>query len=127
MFDPNKTISVFCDDYDNLEAHHIIPLGSVASVGESTSALRNNNKHICNSPLNFVYITKKDNDEISADPIDVYSKKLCVEAKSQLNISTYNEQIVSDEQIKTILSSRYDSLQGAIKVEVKSLIDRFNT
>ena len=35
MFDENLTISVFSKLADTLEAHHIIPLGSVKKVNES--------------------------------------------------------------------------------------------
>ncbi len=127
MFDAETKISVFCDDYAKLEAHHIIPLGSVTTIGESTSELRNNREHICNSPLNFVLITKSDNDDISDDPLDVYAKKLCSEAKSDLMISEYDEHICTDDQIKSILNSRFTFLQGSVKKDVRALLDDFDS
>ena len=89
MFNADKTISVFCKEASTLEGHHIIPLATVKKIGEVTAALRKNSKHICNSPLNFVYITKDANKEILADSLEVYAKKITVEAKSALFINSY--------------------------------------
>ena len=48
------------------EIHHMIPLGSVTNIGESTKSLRNkkNAELPINSPLNLAYISKEANDKI---------------------------------------------------------------
>lgn len=124
MFDASKTISVFMDDSDQLEAHHIIPLGTVTKYGETTAALRGNRKHICNSPLNFVYITKQSNKAISDDSLDVYAQKLCSQARSALMISKYSAYSDGDteDKIKAILKDRYDYLEGDIKQHISDLL-----
>ena len=46
MFDDTKRVSVFGDEPNELEAHHIIPLGSAKKIGEITANLRKQNNHI---------------------------------------------------------------------------------
>lgn len=121
MFE-DKTISVFCDEAKELEAHHIIPLGSIAKVGELTAKLRQDSKNICNSPLNFVYITKAANKEILEDPLPVYLEKITDEAKSALYLSAYSNANCSDSEIRQILESRYKLLKGNIKAKVDILL-----
>lgn len=116
MFVEDKKISVFCDEAMTLEKHHIVPLGSVKKVGETTITLRKNPKHICNSPLNFVLITQAANKDILNDSLDVYAKKITAEAKADLYISSYTsrEDVDTDEKIHDILSNRFDMLKGKV-------------
>lgn len=126
LFDANKKISVFCSDADNLEAHHIVPLGTVRKVGETTAQLRNNKKHICNSPLNFVYITKAANLAVSDDSVDVYVGKIRDEAKSALHISAFTSgfPVSNDDKIKELLGGRYTFLKGEIKQRISDLLQQ---
>lgn len=118
MFDDSKKISVFAEDADALEAHHIIPLGSAKKVGESAAELRNKPGHICNSPLNFVYITKGANKEISSKELDSYIKDITVKAKSALHISNLSYE---DDKVKDLLRERYTDLKGDITSHIANL------
>ena len=118
----NKTISVFSDEAKSLEAHHIIPLGSVAKVGEMTSKLRNDPKNICNSPLNFVYITQEANKEILDAPLDVYIKKITDEAKAELFLSAYTNPNSEEDEIRNLLENRYQFMRGNIRSKVEKLL-----
>lgn len=122
MFNTEEIISVFSESAGTLEAHHIIPLGSVKKVNESTTTLRNDDKNICNSPLNFVYITKKSNDAISDDSLDDYIKDITDEAKSTLAIQNYVSPNIDENATKQILNGRYTALKGDIKSRVKKLL-----
>lgn len=123
MFDANKQISVFCDEADLLEAHHIIPLGSAKKVGECTAAIRKNPRHICNSPLNFVYITKTANKDISDDSLEVYESKIQPAAKDALRITSYMAaQYDSELKVHGLLENRYNMLYGTITGEIQSLL-----
>ena len=122
MFDSKEIISVFAKSASTLEAHHIIPLGSVKKVSESTTTLRNDDKNICNSPLNFVLITKKSNDAISDDSLDIYITKITDEAKSALAIQSYTSPDVDADATKQILTARYSALKGDIKAKVNKLL-----
>lgn len=117
MFDVNKCISVFSDEADTLEAHHIIPLGTVKKVGENTAKLRDKPEHICNSPVNFVYITQKANKEISDKPLSVYVTKIRDEAKSVLHLTSYKSSDVADtdKKIHDLLETRFNALCGDVK------------
>ncbi|MGN0483093.1 MAG: DUF262 domain-containing protein [Lachnospiraceae bacterium] len=123
MFEPNKKISVFCDEAENLEAHHIIPLGSVKKMKESTRNLRKDSKNICNSPLNFVFITKEANKRISADSLEIYAKRICAGARQSLCIKYNNEMPAGNtEKIWEVLEERYEALKGSIENKLNTLL-----
>lgn len=123
MFDNTKIISVFMEDADDLEAHHIIPLGSVKTIGESTQKLRNKNDSIYNSPLNFVYITKESNKKISSMKLNDYIGIITSEAKSKLFITSYIQVSEEVDDTKMLLSARFDALQGNIKEHISKLLE----
>lgn len=128
MFDDTKSIDVFSED--KLEAHHIVPLGSLkgikATVKESTEAIRKEGEHICNSPINFVLITSDSNKKIAADPLDVYVSAIKKQAKCDLYLEPASGQndnfYLDDNEIKKFLSKRFELIQGKIKSEVNELI-----
>ncbi len=124
MFDSNVTVSVFSNSSETLELHHIIPLGSVNDISQSANKLRDRKEHICNSPLNFVYITKKDNEKISCKSLGEYAKMITINAKSSLRIDNYVDvnSASTDEDIKAILRNRFGFLQGDIQNHVKGLL-----
>lgn len=123
MFDNTKKISVFCKDAETLEAHHIVPLGSAKKVGEVTAELRKNSRHICNSPLNFVYITKNANKEISDDSLETYEKKIQPAAKSALQITSYSaENYDNENKVHGLLENRYNMVYGTITGEIQTLL-----
>ena len=117
-----RRISVFSDR--RLEKHHIVPLGSVTKIGESTELLRQNKKHICNSPLNYIYITDLANGEISAKSLKDYEQAITASAKAALNINNYPVVTdLSDEQkVKQWLSERHKTVKGQIQNRVTSLL-----
>lgn len=124
MFRGNDIICVFSKNADSLELHHIIPLGSVKSISESTSKLRNDKNHICNSPLNFVYITKDDNLTISNKSLKDYAELVTYNAKSALQITQYidDDALKSDDKIKNLLKTRYSYIKGCIQNNIESLL-----
>ena len=115
MFNSNEKISVFSDNAAELEAHHIIPLGSTKKVGEVTAMLRKDSKHICNSPINFVLITKDSNKRILDRPLNEYADDIDVQAKGKLHIGKYKKAIDDTERVKEILEERFDALSGDVK------------
>lgn len=124
MFDEKKQISVFATDAKSLQAHHIVPLGSVKKIGETSKELRKDEKNICNSPINFVYITAESNREISSKSLGEYVGMIKDEAKSGLGLSGYNktEILDSDEKIREFLKSRLDWLKDKIKEHVNDML-----
>ena len=127
MFDETLRVSVFSPVANTLEAHHIIPLGSVKKYGESTAELRKNDEFLCNSPLNFALITKKANDEISSDSLDVYIKKISKAAASVLHIPNLEGIDLNNENgVRGLLSARFDFLQGDVHNHITVLLDSWN-
>lgn len=127
LFDENKRISVFTDE--KLEAHHIIPLGSYTKIGESTKELRKSDKNICNSPVNFVYITKKENDLIGSKDLNQYITSVNQSALLALQISPFSKNDLSAEdkdhknlKVKEKLSERFDKLQSSVKDRIESCL-----
>lgn len=117
LFDPQKRVSVFADFANDLEAHHIIPLGSVATINESTKSLRADDSHQCNSPLNFCYITKEDNLMIGSKSLPDYVLLVNDIALSKLNINTtFNSIDFSNEQeVLTVLDNRFSATKGDVE------------
>ncbi|WP_026766919.1 DUF262 domain-containing protein [Selenomonas ruminantium] len=116
MFDTNKKISVFAQEAKDLEAHHIVPLGAAKNIKESSDELRDNPKHICNSPVNFVLITKQSNKMISDKPLEIYAKEINDQVKSVLHINDYlsNDDANTNEKIHKILEKRLSGLRGDV-------------
>jgi hypothetical protein len=120
LFDNKKKINVFCKE--PLEAHHILPLGSVTKLGQTTALLRKNTKHICNSPMNFIYITKTENNDISDRKINDYIQYITDEAKASLNLKKIKGDKYSDNDILEFLEQRFDAAKCDIKKHVDMLI-----
>ena len=109
----------------NVQDHHIIPLGSVTTLGESSKFLRSNKQNILNSPLNRTYISQKANQEISSMSIDRYIPLLnkainyshCLPIDNIKSIKT-DESFYRDFirnrfiQIKTTLLQELSKLEG---------------
>ena len=128
MFDGNIKISVFYVEANSLQAHHIIPLGSVKKIGEmNTSKIRKDDKNICNSPLNFVLITPASNRKISDYSLDDYVKHMDPAAKTKMWISAYTtvDGADTDQKIRNILKQRYDNLYGDITGHIKELLSEW--
>ena len=125
MFNSQTIISVFSDEAETLQQHHIIPLGSVKKISQmNTSEIRGNSRHICNSPLNFVYITAASNRRISDDSLETYVNDITDEAKQALGISAYTAagDADGDQKIRSLLEQRYTTLKGLIGNRVNALL-----
>lgn len=118
----SRRVDVFSED--KLEKHHIVPLGSVTKIGESTDVLRNEKKHILNSPLNFVYITSTTNGTISAKSLDAYEQSITASAKASLGISNYPtvEDLADEYKVKKWLEERHKTVKGQIQNHITELL-----
>lgn len=121
IFDNTKLISVLTDD--KLEAHHIIPLGSVKKIGQVSSKLRKDNSNICNSPINFIYITSAENKSISDKNVNDYVGEITPEAKATLLLPGMVSQV--DNSVYELLSKRFDTIQGTIRNRVSNLLTSY--
>ncbi|WPF88640.1 DUF262 domain-containing protein [Cyanobacterium aponinum AL20118] len=117
-------------EYKVVEEHHIIPLGSATSIGESTKTIRNDKNHILNSPLNLSYISKEANREISNFNPSIYLEKLTDATLKTHHISIHFINLlkldlanVDQLKYKNILEERFNSFKQEIKTELELLIE----
>lgn len=114
------------------EIHHMIPLGSATTIGQSTKEIRDKKyKELpINSPLNLAYISKTANDKIKAKSISEYTSFLPNTFLSnysftpQVKTFRYNNE---DDNSKTaliqLLSDRFDNLKSKIIEYINSNLD----
>lgn len=111
---------------DDLDIHHIMPLGSdpvfkqkKISIGETTKTLRNKKDNPYNSPLNMLYITKTSNKKISDMDYQTYSQtKEVLDVITELGcLTTFDD----NTTIQTFLTERYKKLKGAVNNRLDSL------
>ncbi len=118
----NVIVNVFLQE--KLHKHHIIPLGSVKKIGESSDLLRNDKTNVANSPLNYVYITEGTNLEISDKSLLEYEKSITASAKSSLSIVNYPDVDDLDDLIKVRgwLKERHKIIKGFIQNRISTLL-----
>ena len=122
LFDKDCKVSTFMKEANTLEAHHIIPLGSVRKMNENTKQMRDNKGHILNSPFNFIYITKDANGKISDMTITEYKKYIIPTALSEVCFSNTIGSI-TDDNIEGVLTERCNLLIGKMKNRINSLLE----
>ncbi len=110
-------------DTDELQDHHLIPLGTATTIGQSTKAIRQGKDGVAvllNSPLNRVYQTSATNQAIGARSIAQYMKDLPMSVKSSLYLTVDDEKFLQAQDkefqdfVRGIMEVRYESLRAAI-------------
>lgn len=102
-----------------LQDHHIVPLNSVTKLDESVAKLRNDDRHILNSPLNRTYISADANNRIKDKTVHTYFECLHESAlRSHLLPSRIAE---SSNNYEDILSKRFERLEEKLKEELDYL------
>ena len=120
-----------------VDRHHIVPLGSVTTVGQSTKELRSfrNTKmdedsteedrrreefgRLMNSPLNFCYLSKESNEKISSMDVARYVDavapqtltSLCLPIDKKAFAATVGQN--DQDRVRGILSERHDKIREA--------------
>lgn len=118
----DRRVHVFSEA--KLEKHHIIPLGSVTKIGESTNTLRVDKTNVVNSPLNYVYITESANLEISDKSLKSYEDSITASAKAALHIVNYPtvDELSDIQKVKKWLSERHKTIKGQIQNRITNLL-----
>ena len=122
LIDDTKQINVFSDE--KLEKHHIIPLGSVTKISESTEKLRKDKAHILNSPLNYVFITSDTNSAISDKSLKEYEDSITASSKAALSIVNYPQadDLEDSDIIRKWLEERHKLIMGQIRIRITNLL-----
>jgi hypothetical protein len=101
-----------------LQAHHIIPLGTLTKIGENSENIRKDKTHILNSPLNLTYISECANSKISDMDYEKYASEL--KHKIETHFLT-PEKIESKKDIENMLTKRFEKIKVSIIKEINSL------
>lgn len=117
-----EKLHAFSESAGTLEEHHIVPIGSLTRTYKSMEAeekkkARNDKSSIFNSPLNFAFITKKSNLEISNQNLDFYIQCCNQTGIYGLNIETTGETFTV-EVIEEILKKRYRSTKNEVEMQI---------
>ena len=117
-------LTVFSDVADDLQMHHVIPLGSANTIGTSSKSLRNDKKHFLNSPLNYLYITANANNYISSKSLAEYAQLIPVGARlSNVGFATTNITGNStDDERKVALEQRFDVVENNVQRHIGDLL-----
>lgn len=110
----------------NVQKHHIIPLGSSTdTVNDGTKKLRNDKKHILNSPLNMTQISaianRRIRDKKLSDYIS-YINELSTENHLIPGIESDIENM-SDNYHTEFLSNRFKKIKDSLKDKLDRLIN----
>ena len=125
-----KTLKAFKKGAD-FNAHHMIPLGTVTSIKESTKQIRNkaNAELPINSPLNMALISKEANLAISSRSIQDYFDYLPNElvgnyflSEEFKNFKFNHADENSKSKLKNLLFGRYSSIKSSIITTIKNNI-----
>lgn len=109
-----------------LNDHHIIPLGSVKTLGQKTEDIRQDPNHILNSPLNRVLISGAANSVISSmDPSryfeDIPQNKIVMKSLLIGDLFSSISTSSTEHEIENALSERFDMLDGSVKERLLNL------
>lgn len=125
LFNDKNEVSVFMEDYDSLQKHHIVPLGTLigtTKIKDSTKEIRGDRSCVLNSPLNFLYITHEDHKLISCKSIQEYQKQISSAASFSLLGFDNNFNTSSMAEIYNLMKSRHDKIRGLIINRVNKLL-----
>lgn len=131
----DTVISVFSPEADTLEAHHLLPVGQYKEYEQNSAEIRGDDKHICNSPVNFIYILPRTNKDIGKEDLPNYINRITDTAKATLHIGSYitgdvlnslvDDNTSIEDRLKIaykILDKRFDAIKGTVEKRIKTLL-----
>ena len=131
-YTPNR-INVFTADTEEIEKHHIMPIGELNAKykdiekkfgGKSDKNNRDDKSCKYNSPLNFVYISKEANKNISNMSLDMYHKYCDTATLKELDIDEATWQCCDDiDKLANFLKIRYNNFKDEMTIMLRKLLD----
>jgi len=109
---------------EQLDLHHIIPLGSVTKLGQTARELRRSDDafgRLMNSPLNLCYLSKDSNEKIKAMPLTRYQEVLTDATLHSLRLPLNRDDYAKgasadgsdDAWVKEVLRRRHENIKAA--------------
>ncbi|MFL1598521.1 DUF262 domain-containing protein [Gordonia amicalis] len=113
---------------DSLQDHHLIPLATATTIGQSSSEIRKGKTPIAellNSPLNRAYVLKSTNLSIGSKSLQQYISSIKDSAKSSIHLtldSSYTQKDSNfDEYARDTLGARFDQVKSAAVKHLSNL------
>ncbi len=113
---------------DSLQDHHLIPLATATTIGQSSSEIRKGKTEIAellNSPLNRAYVLKSTNLSIGSKSLQQYISSIKDSAKSSLHLtldSSYSQKDSSFlEYARDTMGARFDQIKSATVKHLSNL------
>ena len=110
--------------YCEVDIHHILPLAGNLSLLESSSKLREDKRHILNSPLNYTCILSHTNRKIGPKNFSDYKSCILDAAKGNHYLPDFidrNNFLSDEEYYDEFLKLRYERIKVAINTELLKL------
>lgn len=114
--------------HDEIEIHHLIPLGDATNIKQSSGKIRKDKDHLLNSTMNKTPIRKETNRIIGNKSIDRYSTDLEMYTLQFSHHSItkewsikYNKQNI--KKIKGLFESRFDKIKENILETVQAVLN----
>lgn len=117
-----RRISTFSDE--ELEMHHIWPLGASTTIGQSSKQIRKSKKDIRNSPLNFTLISKSANRALGNMDYARYSREISPQALESHRISQLPEK---SEELEGKLREFLEKRLEIIRMDVSGKLDELES
>ncbi len=115
----------FLDDKDNLEEHHLVPIGTLSrNYKTMEKAERTDKRSLFNSPLNFAYITKDSNLQIGNTSVDQYIKIVDQDSVLELHLDSLQngQQLLDKKSLEEALAKRLSLIRKDINKRIQNYI-----
>ena len=115
----------FLDDKDNLEEHHLVPIGTLSrNYKTMEKAERTDKRSLFNSPLNFAYITKDSNLQIGNTSVDQYIKIVDQDSVLELHLDSLQngQQLLDKKSLEEALAKRFSLIKKDINKRIQNYI-----
>jgi hypothetical protein len=99
---------------DKLEVHHILPLNTATTIGNSTQQIRRDSKHYLNSPLNMTYVSYESNRAIGGMDFNRYSQAFTEDLRAGHCIPDAPSAASTEAQNRVWLSERFSWIKRDI-------------
>lgn len=116
----------------DIQDHHLIPLGSATTVGQSSREIRQESgsrdlARVLNSPLNRAYVLADSNLKISASPLPQYIQDIQEAALASLYLPRDKVQTGlnarNTDEVREVLGERFERIRGAVFQHLGDLRD----
>ncbi|MBA4021714.1 MAG: hypothetical protein C0482_05075 [Gordonia sp.] len=116
---------------DDLHDHHLIPLGTATTIGQSSREIRKSKSsaegRLLNSPLNRAYILDSTNLAIGSTSLGQYMSQVSHQVKSSLYFGSADDFVIKHgdsylEDVAKLLRDRFDRIETQVTNHLSQLL-----